>query len=252
MRIKALIFDVDGTLADTEEAHRSSFNRAFEQHGLDWNWSKAEYSHWLKTPGGKERLRACIDSKTLPPAEHRALYERVPALHRSKTDIYARLVHDGQVPLRDGVRRLLDEAASAGVRLAIASTTSRENIDALLSVDLGEGAVRRFSAIGAGDEVRRKKPASDIYELVLRRLGESAAECVAIEDSFHGLTAARGAGLFTVVTPSQWTSGEDFSAADLQLASLGSCDRPLMELEYAFGVIRKWGWRLKSTAVGEA
>jgi HAD superfamily hydrolase (TIGR01509 family) len=252
MRIKALIFDVDGTLADTEEAHRSSFNQAFEQHGLDWNWSKAEYAHWLKTTGGKERIRAYIDSLALPPAEQRVLTEAVSALHRSKTDIYARLVRDGQVPLRDGIVRLLDEAESAGVRLAIASTTSRENIDALLSVALGEGAVKRFSAIGAGDEVERKKPAPDIYEWVLRQLRESAAECVAVEDSLHGLTAAKAAGLFTVVTPSQWTSGEDFSAADLLLTSLGSCDRPLMELEYAFGVIRKWGWRLKSRAVGEA
>jgi HAD superfamily hydrolase (TIGR01509 family) len=252
VNIKALIFDVDGTLADTEEAHRTSFNQAFEQHGLDWHWSRADYAHWLETTGGKERIRAYIDSLELPPVERQVLTESVPALHRSKTDIYARLIREGRVPLRDGVARLLDEAETAGVRLAIATTTSRENIDALLSVTLGEGALERFSVIGAGDEVRRKKPAPDIYDLVLGRLGESAAQCVAIEDSLHGLTAAKAAGLFTVVTPSQWTRGEDFSAADLLLTSLGTSDRPLMELEHAFGVIRKWSRRPKTTAAGEA
>ena len=237
MRIKALIFDVDGTLADTEEAHRRAFNEALERHGVTWHWSGAEYAHWLKITGGKERLTAFIESLQVPSDERRSLSGRVAEIHKSKTEIYARLIRGGQVPLRDGVARLMEEAESAGIRLAIASTTTRENIDALILTNLGERALERFSVIGAGDAVARKKPASDIYEFVSRSLGASAAECVAIEDSSHGLTAAKRAALFTVVTPSTWTRGEDFSAADVRLASLGSWDRPLMELEYAFGVI---------------
>jgi beta-phosphoglucomutase-like phosphatase (HAD superfamily) len=156
----------------------------------------------------------------------------------------------GRVPLRAGIKRLLKEAASAGVALAIASTTARENIDALLGAHFGEGAARRFSVIGAGDAVEHKKPAPDIYRFVLRELGESAADCVAVEDSGQGLAAAQRAGLFTVVTPSDWTCGEDFSGADLLLSSWDSCDRPFLELEYAFAT--KLGRRPRYAAGREA
>jgi HAD superfamily hydrolase (TIGR01509 family) len=235
MKIKALIFDVDGTLADTEEAHRRAFNLAFEQQGLDWHWGKAEYSRLLRTTGGKERIGAYIESLALESGEHRAALGLIPAIHRCKTENYIRLIENGDVPLREGVARLLSEAEDAGLRLAIASTTTRRNIDALLDAKLGMRAGERFAVIAAGDQVPRKKPAPDIYHLVIRELAMAADDCVAIEDSAHGLAAAKGAGLFTVVTPSQWTEGEDFSAADLVLPSL-----------------ENWGWRNGSPAVGEA
>src|ERR1700682_2688650 len=227
MKLKALIFDVDGTLADTEEAHRSAFNEAFRQHGLDWNWSKPKYAHLLSTAGGKERLGAYID--TLPPCrgERRALNDRISAIHRTKTDIYASMVAAGHVSLRDGVERLIDEAAFANVQLAIASTTTLVNIETLLRTTLGRYSMQRFAVVGAGDQVRRKKPAPEIYRFVLRELDRSAFECVAIEDSSNGLRAAKSAGLYTVVTPSYWTRAEDFSAADMVLPSLGSHARPL-------------------------
>jgi HAD superfamily hydrolase (TIGR01509 family) len=234
VRIKAIIFDVDGTLADTEEAHRQAFNSAFREHRLDWHWSAPDYAHRLAVTGGKERLAAFVDSLALSATDRAALKARIPAVHRTKSDHYARLVRLGRVPLRAGIERLLKEAASAGVTLAIASTTTRENIDALLDAHFGEAAAERFSVIGAGDAVPQKKPAPDIYRFVLRELGESSGDCVAVEDSGQGLTAAKRAGLFTVVTPSDWTSGEDFSAADLLLTSWDSCDRPFLELEYAF------------------
>ncbi len=251
MKIKALIFDVDGTLADTEEAHRCAFNEAFQRHGLDWNWSRDEYARWLRVTGGKERLTAYIESLQLSSDERQSLNGRIAEIHESKTEIYTRLISSGQVPLRDGVGRLMYEAESAGVKLAIASTTTRQNIDALILTNLGEGALQRFSVIAAGDVVSRKKPAPDIYEYVLRALRASAAECVAIEDSSHGLAAAKGAALFTVVTPSPWTRGEDFAAADVLLASLGSWDRPLRELESAFGASQKRGCRSPSMASGD-
>ncbi|MGB6306223.1 MAG: HAD-IA family hydrolase, partial [Steroidobacteraceae bacterium] len=205
MRLKALIFDVDGTLADTEEAHRSAFNEAFHEHGLDWNWSKPKYAHLLQTAGGKERLLAYIDSLGLPAGEHLELSGRIAAIHKTKTEIYSSLVEAGAVSLRDGVARLIDEAAGANVQLAIASTTTLANIETLLRTTLGRYSLQRFAVIGAGDLVRHKKPAPEIYRFVLRELARSARECVAIEDSAHGLTAAKAAGLFTVVTPSYWT-----------------------------------------------
>jgi HAD superfamily hydrolase (TIGR01509 family) len=227
VKLKALIFDVDGTLADTEEAHRIAFNEAFRQHGLDWHWSGPKYAHLLSVTGGKERLGAYVDSLPLSSGEHGALTERIAAIHKTKTDIYASMVAAGQVSLRDGVERLIDEAARANVQLAIASTTSLANIEALLRRTLGRYAMQRFAVVGAGDQVRRKKPAPEIYRFVLRELARSAPECVAIEDSSNGLKAAKAAGLYTVVTPSFWTRTEDFAAADLVLPSLGSPARPL-------------------------
>jgi beta-phosphoglucomutase-like phosphatase (HAD superfamily) len=227
VRLKALIFDVDGTLADTEEAHRCAFNEAFRQHGLDWYWSKPKYAHLLLVSGGKERLKAHIDSLAPAAPEHLDLTGRIPAIHRTKTEIYAAMVQSGQVPLRDGVERLIDEAAASNVQLAIASTTTLANIETLLRTALGRYSTQRFAVIGAGDQVRHKKPAPEIYRFVLRELARRAEDCVAIEDSRNGLTAAKTAGLYTVVTPSYWTLAEDFSAADLVLPSLGSPSRPL-------------------------
>jgi beta-phosphoglucomutase-like phosphatase (HAD superfamily) len=220
MILRALIFDVDGTLADTEEAHRRAFNEAFWQAGLDWHWTKIRYSHLLRVTGGKERLAAFIRTLAASPAEREELNERIPYIHEAKTRNYTRMMHAGLVALRQGVERLLDEAHGAGIRLALASTTTYANIEALLGSTLGAGAIQRFAAISAGDQVPRKKPAPDIYVHVLRQLQASPDECVAIEDSANGLAAAKAAGLFTIVTPSDWTRAENFSAADMVLPSL--------------------------------
>ena len=172
-------------------------------------------------------LKAHIDSLALRAGEHLELTGRIAAIHRTKTEIYASMVQSGQVPLRDGVERLIDEAAAANVQLAIASTTTLANIETLLRTALGRYSMQRFAVVGAGDQVRHKKPAPEIYRFVLRELARPAEDCVAIEDSRNGLTAAKTAGLYTVVTPSHWTLTEDFSAADLVLPSLGSAAKPL-------------------------
>ena len=231
MRLKALIFDVDGTLANTEETHRVAFNEAFTQHGLGWYWSEGLYAALLKTTGGKERIAAYLSTLSLAPVDRERLAAVIPELHRSKTAIYTRRVHAGEVVLRDGVVRLIDEAQAADVQLAIATTTSYDNIAILLESNIGPSALKRFAAIGAGDQVRRKKPAPDVYEVVLKQLGLSPGACVAFEDSRNGLISAKAAGLFTVVTPSYWTRDEDFSAADLLLTTLGSSAAPLPTLE---------------------
>jgi HAD superfamily hydrolase (TIGR01509 family) len=229
MTLKALIFDVDGTLADTEETHRLAFNEAFGKFGLAWQWDRDLYLRLLRTTGGKERIRAFIDTLDLAEAERDRLAALVADIHREKTTLYAAMVAAGRAPLRDGVERLLDEAREAGVRLAIATTTTFENIRALVDTNLGPGAIHRFDVIGAGDDVPRKKPAPDVYQFVMRKLALAEHECVALEDSANGLRAARAAGLFTVVTPCYWTQHEDLGEASLLLPGLGSALQPLPE-----------------------
>ncbi|MET0279304.1 MAG: HAD-IA family hydrolase [Pseudorhodoplanes sp.] len=217
MTLRALIFDVDGTLADTEEAHREAFNLAFAEHGLTWNWNRRLYENLLKTAGGKERIRFFIRSLELPEAEATALFERVAALHASKTKHYAARLMSGGLPVRPGITRLLHDARESGLRLAIASTTTRSNIDALLSGTFGVEAFGWFDAIACGDQAARKKPAPDVYELALSRLKLESVQCAAFEDSANGVTAAKAAGLFVVASPTLWTARDDLSAADLQL-----------------------------------
>lgn len=227
MSIEALIFDVDGTLADTEEAHRNAFNAAFERMQLGWHWSTSAYRDLLRTMGGKERLIHHIQSLPLSEAQRRRLIEQVPAIHAEKTRLYSSVVRSGGVPLRIGVARLLKEAVSAGCRLGIASTTSAENVDALLTSAFGERGLDMFSVIACGDQVREKKPAPDIYRLALHTLGLEPHHAVAFEDSSNGLKAAVAAGLWTVITPTFWTATDNFSGAGIELPHLGDTEQPL-------------------------
>ena len=227
MSIEALIFDVDGTLADTEETHRQAFNAAFLEHDLNWNWSPHLYIELLKTSGGKERIGKYIDSLAAPPAEKERLGGIVPAIHRTKTRIFAELIRDGRSPFRPGVARLIREARAAGVKLGLASTTSPANVEALISAGLGEDGYHWFNVIACGDQVPAKKPAPDIYNLALSTLGLPASSCVAFEDSGNGVRAAKAAGLFTVLTPTIWTQTQEFPGADLVLYSLGDPGAPL-------------------------
>ncbi|CAN5865909.1 HAD family hydrolase [soil metagenome] len=225
--IDAFIFDVDGTLADTEEAHRVAFNLAFERHGLGWRWQRTEYRELLKVAGGKERIRAYIDELPIAERERARLRGLVRDIHFDKTRFYSSVVNDGAVPLRAGVERLLDEALAEGLKLAIASTTTASNIDALLQSALGPRGLDMFTVIACGDHVAHKKPAPDIYELALRGLDLLPEHAIAFEDSLNGLRAATAAGLWTVVTPSFWTEDFDFSEAALVLPHLGGPDHPL-------------------------
>jgi len=227
MAIEALIFDVDGTLADTEEAHRTAFNLAFERLRLGWHWGRDDYRQLLRTTGGKERISAYIETLPVGATERKRLLERMPEIHAEKTRFYSSTVKDGAVPLREGVARLLDEALSAGLRLAIASTTTAVNVDALLQSTLGSRGLEMFSVIACGDQVRAKKPAPDIYQLALHHLGAPVECVVAFEDSENGLRSAAATGLWTVVTPTFWTQGSDFSNAGLVLPRLGEPASPL-------------------------
>jgi HAD superfamily hydrolase (TIGR01509 family) len=224
---EALIFDVDGTLADTEEVHRQAFNLAFGACRLDWIWEPALYGELLQVTGGKERIASYIDRLQIPVGARRGLNDLIPEIHRAKTRLYRELIQVGQVRPRAGVRRLMMEAREAGIRIAIASTTSPENIEPLITAGFGHQALDWFHTIAAGDVVANKKPAPDIYNVALESLGVHPAYAIAVEDSAIGVTSAKAAGLFTVATPNMWTRTQDFAAADLLLESLGDPAEPL-------------------------
>lgn len=227
MAIAALLFDVDGTLADTEETHRQAFNAAFLEFRLPYDWSPDQYEVLLRVSGGKERLAHYFEGLPVSREEKDHLLANVSGLHRVKTRHYAELVASGGSPLRPGIRRLLGEALAAGVKVGIASTTTSANVAALLDAEMGPNAHKRFAVIACGDVVPSKKPAPDIYHLALATMGVPAKRAVAFEDSANGLAAAKAAGLYTVVTPTRWTATQDFGVADLTLPHLGDPERPL-------------------------
>ncbi len=218
MAIKALIFDVDGTLAETEEAHRQAFNDTFKANGIAWAWDVPMYSILLKTTGGKERMQAYQQAHRS--GEPQMGWERIKDLHAQKTERYVEILASGGLPLRTGVADLIERAAAAGLRLAIATTTSRPNVDALTACCWGKTPEEVFEVVATGEQVKAKKPAPDLFELALERLGLPAAECLAFEDSRNGVLSAMGAGLRTIVTPGQYTLEDDFSGAEAVIPSL--------------------------------
>ena len=225
--LQAVIFDVDGTLAETErEGHRIAFNRAFTEFDLDWDWTPELYGELLSVTGGKERVRLYIETRAL---EHRARPDLdlwIARLYKRKSEIYSERVHSGAITLRAGVARLIGELQQAGIRLAIATTTAPSNIHSLISANLKKDMLELFEVIGAGDLLISKKPAPDVYQWVLQRLGLPPEACLAIEDSSIGLTAARAARLPTVITVSSYTADENFDGALSVLSGLGETDAP--------------------------
>jgi HAD superfamily hydrolase (TIGR01509 family) len=222
-QLQALIFDVDGTLADTErDGHRIAFNAAFAEAGLAWDWDAALYGELLAVTGGKERMRFFCERHDPAFLQQPDADARIKALHAAKTKHYLALLDKGGIPMQPGVARLMREARAAGLRLAIATTTTPENVTALLPAEL----MVMFEIVGAGDTVPRKKPAPDIYLWVLEQLGLPASACLAFEDSANGLKASLAASLPTLVTESEYTLDHDFSGAFAVLSDLGEPGKP--------------------------
>jgi HAD superfamily hydrolase (TIGR01509 family) len=225
---KALIFDCDGVLGDTEQfGHLPAFNQMWKEMGVPWEWTVGEYGRKLKIGGGKERMAslflepAFLQAWPECPTGEAARQELVTAWHKRKSAIYGEIILSGRIPPRSGVRRLSEEALEAGWLLGVASTSAEESARAVLRHAMDVATAARFSLVLAGDCVKAKKPAPDIYLLAAKELGVSPAECVVVEDSNNGVEAAAGAGMQCLVTVSGYTREEDFSQAAIVLSCLG-------------------------------
>ena len=231
MALQALIFDVDGTLANTErDGHLVAFNLAFKELGLDWVWSNELYHKLLDVTGGQLRIKHYVNNY-LPEFKTDDLDAFALSLHQLKTKIYVRIVDEGAMPLRPGVTRLFQEARAAGLRMAIATTTTPANVVALISNTLGEEALGWFEVIGAGDVVPNLKPAGDIYSYVLDQMNLDASECIAFEDSRNGIVSATHANLKTIITVNEYTDTHDFTGAIVILNNLGELNQPFEMIE---------------------
>ena len=225
--MQALIFDVDGTMADTEAVHREAFNAAFAEVRLGWHWDEGLYTRLLNVAGGKERIERywrCVEPDEI---DGERMKETIAAIHAIKTRYYTERVYGGAVPLRPGIARLIDEANAAGLPLAIATTTTTANLDALLSAPLGADWRRRFVAVCDASSAPIKKPAPDVYHAALARLGLPPGQCLALEDSENGLRAARAAGIPTVITTTSCTASQCFDSALCVLPHLGDPQLPV-------------------------
>ncbi|WP_130537391.1 HAD family hydrolase [Thiomicrorhabdus indica] len=222
MELKALLFDVDGTLADTEkDGHRPAFNMAFEAAGLDWNWDESLYGELLAVTGGKERIKYYLEKFNTQFVKPDNFDEFVKGLHASKTEFYKQLMAEGKIPLRPGVERLINEARQKEMRMAIVTTTTPANVTALLTNTLGADSESWFEVVAAGDIVPAKKPAPDIYFWAMEQMNLQPEECMAFEDSSNGIQSSIAANLKTIITINGYTKDDDFSQADLVLDQMG-------------------------------
>lgn len=228
--LKALLFDVDGTLADTEDGHLVAFNHTFAEYGLDWNWSEELYDELLSVTGGRERIKFYIDQYNPVFEQPDDLDAFIAQMHKDKTNYFIQLMTEGGIPLRPGVKRLINEAREQGMRLAITTTTSPANVEALLVSAMDPNAMSWFEVIAAGDMVKAKKPAPDVYLYALEKMGLSADECIALEDSENGIRSSQGAGIKTIIATNKYTRGHNFTGAAIVLDQWGEPDQPFTVL----------------------
>lgn len=231
--MNALIFDCDGVLADTErDGHRVAFNQAFAERGIDFAWSVEDYARALQTAGGKERLRVLLTPEF---ARRHGIADSdvdscVAALHARKTEVFVELLAAGALQARPGVKRLAEQASGEGWRLAVASTSAHASVRAVLDHAVGVELARSFSVF-AGDDVKHKKPAPDIYLRAIAGIDVSMLDAAVVEDSEIGVRAARSAGLPVIATSSAYTGDEDLSQAGIVVDSLGDPGGPLLAVK---------------------
>ncbi len=248
MELTALLFDVDGTLAETEDIHLQAFNAAFAEFGVEWRWERDLYKELLAFAGGGTRLHHYVAMN------HPAFYARpggkdlVHQIHKRKVQIFVHHITNREIALRPGIKRILEEARREGLRLAIVTSSSPENVAPLLRGTLGDQALNWFEVIATGRCVDACKPAPDIYQWTLKKLGLPAEACLAFEDSANGLRACQGAGIPVVITDTHYTRDEDFTGAVAVLSHLGDTNTPFQvragdahgQTHVDMGLLRQW------------
>jgi HAD superfamily hydrolase (TIGR01509 family) len=253
--LRAILWDVDGTLAETErDGHLVAFNQAFEALGVPWRWSELRYGELLAVAGGRERLVHDLRSQPLAPTDDAQRAALVDRIHRLKNEFYARIVATGALPLRAGVAQLLEECATAGVRLGIVTTTSTANVAALLAARLGGDWHARFAAVMCAEQAPRKKPDPQVYLLALQSLHLRPEETLAIEDSPAGVAAARAAQVGVVVARSFYFAQAEVAGALAVGASLGSSagwqPEPVTAPDQRIGLSQLIAWHQSSARSG--
>ena len=219
--MEALIFDCDGVLVDTErDGHRIAFNMAFANKRIDVVWSVEEYKTLLKVAGGKERMKYYFDENGWP-AQFADQEELIISLHKQKTQFFMQLIESGALPLRPGIKRIVDEAIAHNLKLAVCSTSNEKSVRLIVELLLGKKRASNFQAILAGDIVTRKKPNPEIYNLCIEKLNLNPRDCIVIEDSRNGLMAAKAANFNCLITTNSYTVDEDFTEADILVNELG-------------------------------
>jgi len=226
MKLKGIIFDVDGTIADTEEIHRQAFNQTFDEFNLNWHWSVDDYRKILHISGGKERFKKFLDEDKVLKSKIEAPKRFVRELHKRKSQLYRSILKHDDIQLRPGVIRLINEALDKGIQLAVATSSSMANLTTLFNKTLDIEPNELFNSIVTSDTVQDKKPSPAVYQCALAGLGLSADTCIAIEDTQNGNLAALAAGLQTVVTTHAYTIDNDFTGAAIVINHLGEPDKP--------------------------
>ena len=222
-RLQAIFFDQDGVIIDTErDGHRVAFNDAFREFGYEFQWDVDQYHKLLQIAGGKERMRHYFQEEgLLSELSQDDLDTLIKKLHKTKTELFISLIENGKLPLRAGVKRLMQEAMERQIRLGVCTTSNERSANAITGGMLKE---IDFEFVLAGDMVSKKKPDPEIYLLALGKTGLDPLSCVVIEDSRNGILAAKSAGIPVVATTNLYTEQEDLSDADIVVTSLGDPD----------------------------
>lgn len=225
MKLKGIIFDVDGTIADTEEIHRLAFNQTFEEYDINWHWSVEDYRKILFISGGKERFKKFLNEDKALKATIDDPENFIIELHKRKSQIYRSILEDDNVELRPGVIRLINEAKDKGLKLGVATSSSMANLSSLFYTTMDIEPSELFNSIVTSDTVQDKKPSPAAYECVLSGLGLNPEDCIAIEDTQNGNLAALATGMKTIITTHAYTIDNDFTGASIVANNLGEPDK---------------------------